>query len=318
MAATIKIHDLTFDESTGEVSRAQEGHLQPLGRLAPQPAKLLALLVTSHPEITTHEAIQQTLWPGVADNYDKNIHFCVRQIRSVLGDLASQPSYIQTIPRRGYRFVEGIEIGQITPDSSEPTIDCELADGGADASPEAESAETVDPTPGSSAGHESRPTAWRTVAIWGTLIAAVPFALLLWQNSLGPPPVRVAVMTFEPVALDTTASAKNDIAELLVESLTRDRELGLLVVGPTTTIDFEGQPQLLQELQQAHAIDYVINGRFSDRNEEFVLAEIIRSTDGVHVWVNQFAWRKNQPQIAQAIVTGLRDVLSGKTNRPVH
>jgi DNA-binding winged helix-turn-helix (wHTH) protein/Tol biopolymer transport system component len=77
-------------------------------RIQPQPFKVLALLVGHPGEVVTREEIQAEVWPaGTFVDFEQSLNFCVRQIRSALGDSALAPRFVETLPRRGYRWVGG-------------------------------------------------------------------------------------------------------------------------------------------------------------------------------------------------------------------
>jgi DNA-binding winged helix-turn-helix (wHTH) protein/Tfp pilus assembly protein PilF len=79
-------------------------------KLQPQPLKVLALLASRPGEIVTREEIQHQVWNGdTFVDFEHGVNFCIRQIRSALGDSARTPHYVETLPRRGYRFVARIE-----------------------------------------------------------------------------------------------------------------------------------------------------------------------------------------------------------------
>lgn len=85
-------------------------------KLQPQPFKVLALLVERQGELVTREEIRQRLW-GEATNVDfeQGLNFVIRRIRDTLGDDAERPRYIETLPRRGYRFIAPVErVGTVT------------------------------------------------------------------------------------------------------------------------------------------------------------------------------------------------------------
>jgi DNA-binding winged helix-turn-helix (wHTH) protein/tetratricopeptide (TPR) repeat protein len=86
-------------------------------KLPPQPFKVLEVLVRKGGEIVTREEIRERVWPGdTFVDFDQGLNFCIRQIREALGDNAESPQYIETLPRRGYRFVamvESAEIGRV-------------------------------------------------------------------------------------------------------------------------------------------------------------------------------------------------------------
>jgi len=75
-------------------------------RLQPQPSKLLVLLVTRAGELVTRDEIREHVWGSdTFVDFDQSVNFCVRQVRTALHDDASTPCYVETLPRRGYRFV---------------------------------------------------------------------------------------------------------------------------------------------------------------------------------------------------------------------
>ena len=75
-------------------------------KLPPQPLKLLALLAGHASQVVTRDQIQKELWAGETFvDFEHGVNKCINQIRTVLGDNADHPLYIETLPRRGYRFV---------------------------------------------------------------------------------------------------------------------------------------------------------------------------------------------------------------------
>jgi DNA-binding winged helix-turn-helix (wHTH) protein len=77
-------------------------------RLQPQPLKVLLSLASRPGDVVTREELQAEVWPaGTFVDFEQSLNFCVRQIRSALGDNANAPHYVETLPRRGYRWVGG-------------------------------------------------------------------------------------------------------------------------------------------------------------------------------------------------------------------
>lgn len=75
-------------------------------KLAPQPFRLLALLATHSGQIVSREEIQGQLWgEETFVDFEQGMNHCIKQIRTVLGDNADNPLYVETLPRRGYRFL---------------------------------------------------------------------------------------------------------------------------------------------------------------------------------------------------------------------
>jgi TolB-like protein/DNA-binding winged helix-turn-helix (wHTH) protein/tetratricopeptide (TPR) repeat protein len=88
-------------------------------KLAPQPVKLLAMLAQQSGQVVTREEIRRQIWcDGTFVDFDQGLNFCIRQIREALGDDASKPVFVETLPRRGYRFlmpIEGPSVAAPTP-----------------------------------------------------------------------------------------------------------------------------------------------------------------------------------------------------------
>jgi len=78
-------------------------------KLHPQPFRILALLLERANTLVTREEIQGALWGGHTwVDFDAGINFCIRQIRAALNDDADKPKYIETVARKGYRFVAAV------------------------------------------------------------------------------------------------------------------------------------------------------------------------------------------------------------------
>jgi DNA-binding winged helix-turn-helix (wHTH) protein/tetratricopeptide (TPR) repeat protein len=92
-----------FELNTGTGELRQRGDLV---KLAPQPAKVLGVLVARSGQVVTRNEIRDQVWCGdTFVDFEQGLNFCIRQIREALGDTADAPRFIETIPRRGYRFL---------------------------------------------------------------------------------------------------------------------------------------------------------------------------------------------------------------------
>ncbi len=75
-------------------------------KLSPQPLKLLALLASHSGQVVTRNEIQEQRWVGETFvDFEHGVNKCINQIRTALGDNADNPVYVETVPRRGYRFL---------------------------------------------------------------------------------------------------------------------------------------------------------------------------------------------------------------------
>jgi len=110
MAASNRVERIRFGPfdlsgTTGELLK--EGVLV---KLQPQPFHVLRLLVSRPGELVTREEIQEALWPnGTTVEFSQGLNFCIRQIRAALKDDPREPRFIETLPKRGYRFIAPVD-----------------------------------------------------------------------------------------------------------------------------------------------------------------------------------------------------------------
>ena len=97
----------------------QAGELRLAGarlKLQPQPFKVLAMLVDRAGEVVTREDIERQVWGDETHvDFDLSLNYCIKQIRSALKDDADTPQFIETLPRRGYRFIAFVERRERSP-----------------------------------------------------------------------------------------------------------------------------------------------------------------------------------------------------------
>ena len=75
-------------------------------KIQPQPLRVLGVLVERPGEIVSREELQARIWGDVSfGEFDQGLNYCIRQIRLALGDEASEPVYVETLPKKGYRFI---------------------------------------------------------------------------------------------------------------------------------------------------------------------------------------------------------------------
>jgi len=100
----VRFADFDFDMRTGELRRNRTSL-----KLQPQPAKVLALLVSRPGEIVTRQDLAQQVWGSETFvDFEQGLNFAIRQIRSALEDDAEHPQFLETLPKRGYRFTASV------------------------------------------------------------------------------------------------------------------------------------------------------------------------------------------------------------------
>src|SRR6266576_2021239 len=104
-SAILRFGVFELDTAAGELRR-QDDRV----KLAPQPLKVLELLARRSGEVVTRNEIRDHVWSGdTFVDFEQGLNFCIRQIREALGDNADTPRFIETLPKRGYRFLMPVE-----------------------------------------------------------------------------------------------------------------------------------------------------------------------------------------------------------------
>src|SRR5580704_12859906 len=113
---------------------AAHGSLHKAGisvKLHPQPFRVLLLLAECPGQIVTREKIRQSLWgDNTFVDFEGGINFCVKEIRAALGDDPEKPRYIETIPRRGYRFIAPTHVAARATESAESRAELRIVSEG--------------------------------------------------------------------------------------------------------------------------------------------------------------------------------------------
>jgi TolB-like protein/Tfp pilus assembly protein PilF len=100
----IQFGDFEFDDLTFELRRNGAP-----ARIQQQPARVLAFLLSRAGSLVTRDDIRQAIWgTDTFVDFEQGLNFCIRQIRITLADQAEKPSFIETLPRLGYRFIAPI------------------------------------------------------------------------------------------------------------------------------------------------------------------------------------------------------------------
>lgn len=112
----VRLHfaDFEFRADSGELHRGGE-----VVRVQPQPARVLQALARRSGEVVSRKELQELVWgEDTHVDYDEGLNYCIKQLRRALGDLASRPSFIETVPRRGYRFLPQVRVTRSEPQVS--------------------------------------------------------------------------------------------------------------------------------------------------------------------------------------------------------
>jgi DNA-binding winged helix-turn-helix (wHTH) protein/tetratricopeptide (TPR) repeat protein len=285
------------------------GILHRHGRRVPlqeQPARILAVLVSRPGDVVTREELRQLVWTDdTFVEFDASLNAAITKIRRALGDSASAPRFIETVPKRGYRFladVQGLQPGSASPAVSPPPV--------AALPGESSEVEARDPSP--DVGRA------RKIALLGIVAVALLSAWLVFagpaRRSPAPLVRSLTVQPFEVNAVHAEAMHPNLGSELAVAIGRRLGRLQTLTVKPWPQ-GATGDPRALsRELD----VDGRLSGVVTRTGERLAIALRIVSTDGeralwkdvVDVPVSDLMWLESQ--IAQRVGAALDIPMSGR------
>src|ERR1700728_28986 len=100
----LRFENFEVDLRTGELRKA--GVKQKFGG---QPFQVLSILLERPGDVVSREELQKRLWADPFVDVDHNLNTAINKIREVLGDSAEKPRFVETLPRRGYRFIGELE-----------------------------------------------------------------------------------------------------------------------------------------------------------------------------------------------------------------
>lgn len=255
-----------LDPSEGSLSR--NGNRVKLQDL---PCRLLVMLVERAGEVVTREEVRQRLWPeNTFVEFDNSLGVAIRKVRESLGDDADIPHYVETIPRRGYRFIAPI-----------------LKDGLESPAPPIETHISV-PAQRTGGGHRGK-LVWAAVALGGALV----FVGWLWRSQTHariPERASVVVGEFANSTGDPLfdGSLRRAVVIQLAQSpylnIVPDRKLGEILQDLGRSPDDKLTPALALEVCQRGKASALIVGSIQPTGGAYLLAlEAKRCADGSHL-----------------------------------
>jgi len=275
-------------------------------RIQDLPFRALKLLLSRPNEVVTREEFRQSLWPGdVFVDFDLGIRSAIKRLRDALGDSAENPIFVETVDRRGYRW--------IAPTHSEPppeaAVDTELED---------EELATLTSAPISGSRWEWK---WKIVGP----VAAATFALgvlsvaLLYRH---PGADSIAVLPFTNGGGDANTDYLSDgITESLIGNLAHVPQLK--VKSRSSVFRYKGKDVDAQKAGNELGVSALVSGRVTSRGDSIeVSAELIDVRDNTEIWEHHYSGKgadiiSLQKQIAGDIAGKLRSKLSSLEKQQV-
>ena len=251
-----------IDLHTGEVSR--QGRRI---RLPDKPFQVLVSLLERPGQLVTREELRQRLWSDdTFVDFDNNLNAMVSRLREALNDSARGPRFIETIPRKGYRFVGPPPVW-----------------------------EGEDPAGGSS---PARRRWWSAVAGAAAIAAVATTALLLRLPGVGsreePAPEAgrrmLAVLPFENLSDDPGQEFLADgLTEELLTRLGSAAPQRLGVIARTSVRRYKSSEKTIGEIGEELGVAYVVEGSVRVQGERLrIAAQLIRVSDQTHLWAESY------------------------------
>ncbi len=280
-----------FDDASLELTRD--------GRrvaLEPQPARALARLLAAAGEVVSREEMRQAIWGAETHvDYDRGLAYCIGQVRVALGDSAEQPRFVQTLPKRGFRFLAPVRAAgpAAPPVAAEPQATVVEA-----AAPVADAVAEVPPV-------QARPDRRMWIAVAMVLVAA-GLGLAGWRLTATARPAIVAVSIFDNETGDPAHDPfVTSLSDLVVTELTNLAPGQVGVVGNAAALRQPRNIRNLKALASAVDADYVVLGQLQRQDERLrFIVHFIRLSDGVHLSAQRFIRPPDEVAAFEADVLG--------------
>ena len=282
--STARFANFALDLTTGELSSNGDKTL-----LQDKPFQILSLLLKHSGQLVSRNELREQLWPdGTFVDFDQSLNKAVNRLREALGDSAEQPKFIETLPRRGYRFIAPVET--LVEDS-----------------PNRESRGTTR-NPGRVA---ARFTQVKIAACALGLIVAIGCWLvwrIAWRGHSAGMIRSIAVLPLENLSGD---AAQDYFAEGMTDELiTNLGQIGSLrVISRTSIMQYKGAHKPLPQIARELDVDAVVEGTVLRSGAQVrITAQLIQARTEQHLWTNSYQGDIRdvlglQSQVASAIAS---------------
>jgi TolB-like protein/DNA-binding winged helix-turn-helix (wHTH) protein/Tfp pilus assembly protein PilF len=274
----------------------QSGELRKNGqrvRLQAQPFQLLVMLLERPGELVSREDIRQKLWSAdTFVDFDSSLGTAVNKIREVLGDSAAEPRFVETLPRRGYRFVAPV---------------AELLE-------KVETPRSIEPGDNGENQRKS-PRLWLVLGIGSAVLL---LSVLIAWRLLRPHPVEsIAVL---PLASLSADPGQQFFAYGVTDELTTNlAQIGSLRVSShTSSVACTATQKSAAELARCLGVDALVEGSVARSGDRVRLtAQLIRGASDSHLWAHTYELQLSdiltaQGEVARSIAESISTVVTPK------
>ncbi len=272
-------------------------------RLQGQPLELLGILLQSAGNLVTREELRSQLW--AADtfvDFDHSLHNAIARLREVLGDSAETPRYIETLPRRGYRFIASVEpVEEVRAPRGFAETGKEMREGAA-----------------SEARLVATRTKWRPIVALFILCSCCAIGVAAW---VAWPRVyaKKAVPAIRSIAVLPLGSLSGDAAqEYFADGMTEElitelsRIHALKVISRTSVMEYKGTKKHLPQIARELGVDGIVEGSVRREGDQVrITVQLLDGPNDRHLWSEDYQRELRgvlsmQREMAQAIAQQIR------------
>src|SRR5437773_6635245 len=275
-------------------------------KLQEQPFQVLAMLLERVGEVVTREELQTKLWPAdTIVDFDHGLNKAINKIRKALGDSAENPRFVETVARRGYRFIADVRVVDGSPlDRPEPVIED---------SPATDKQDPVESGGNPAARRRAPwPLAGKTSAIALGLVLVTLVGWMLRSRSRASLEIRsLAVLPLESLSSDPSQEYFADgMTDELITDLSQISALS--VISRTSVMPYKRARKPLPQVARELNVDAVVEGtvlRSGDRVR--ITAQLIQVSEDKHIWSQSYEGDLRdtlalQNKVARAIADQIR------------
>ena len=299
---------------TFEVS-LQSGEVRKAGlriRVQQQPMKLLEILLEHPGEVVTREELRSRVWPSENfGDFDQALNIAIGKLRSALGDSAESPRFIETLPKRGYRFIADVSVvdADAGPRRQEP-VGAEL--------PALDPGQKIQAAGLAVAPKRRRwPTRWvGALALVIIIIIVIGLSILsVWLlRSRAPAPTGIRSIAVLPLENLSGDAAQNYFADGMTDELITDlaQISALRVISRTSVMVYKGARKPLPQIARELNVDAVVEGTVLRSGDQVrITAQLIEASTDKHLWSQSYEGELRdtlalQNRVATAIADQIR------------
>src|ERR1700683_4564929 len=294
---------------TYEVS-LQSGEVRKSGlriRVQQQPMKLLEILLEHPAQVVSREELRSRVWPNESfGDFDQALNISIGKLRSALGDSAENPRFIETLPKRGYRFIADVSVVDVDTRPNKPGS-------AAGDLPATEPGHKVQGA-GLAVAPKRRPWPTRRAIFAVALVLCLPI-LAIWlfrSRGLAPRAIRsLAVLPLDNLSGD---ASQNYFADGMTDELITDlaQISALRVISRTSVMVYKGVRKPLPQIAHELNVDAVVEGTVLHAGDRVrITAQLIEASTDKHLWSQSYEGDLRdtltlQKKVASAIADQIR------------